>query len=295
MARPQKDGLDYFPLDVDIDQDDKVELIEAQHGLEGFAIVIKLLMKIYKNSYYYEWTEKEQLLFSRRVNVDINRVNVVINDCLRWGLFDENLMSTHKILSSKGIQRRYIKANERRQEVKIKAEYLLLDENEVNVYKNLVIVDINTLSEVVNVDINPQTKLNKTKLNKTKEKESKLNENMRVSAPNNLETLIAHYCCKAQILEVNVNAKEIQSAIKLIEEIPLDIAIQGIDEAFSRYSPKYPGDKIKSFLYCEPVIRAIYAKGNGTSYNKNVQKGLDIIEAIEIGEIDNGGKSVWDV
>lgn len=87
MARPQKNGLDYFPLDVDIDQDDKVALIEAQHGITGFAIVIKLLMKIYKNSYFYEWTEKEQLLFSKRVNVDINQVNVVINDCVKWGLF----------------------------------------------------------------------------------------------------------------------------------------------------------------------------------------------------------------
>lgn len=82
MARPQKSGLDYFSLDVDMDQDDKIALIEAQHGIMGFAIVIKLLMKIYKNSYFYEWTEKEQLLFSNRVNVDINAVNVVINDCV---------------------------------------------------------------------------------------------------------------------------------------------------------------------------------------------------------------------
>ena len=29
MARPQKNGLDYFPLDVDMDQDDKIALIEV--------------------------------------------------------------------------------------------------------------------------------------------------------------------------------------------------------------------------------------------------------------------------
>ena len=45
MARPQKKGLDYFPLDVDIDQDDKIALIEAKHGAIGFAVIIKLLMK----------------------------------------------------------------------------------------------------------------------------------------------------------------------------------------------------------------------------------------------------------
>lgn len=164
MARPQKNGLDYFPLDVDMDQDDKVALIEAQHGIAGFAIVVKLLMKIYKNSYFYEWTEKEQLLFSKRVNVDINSVNVVINDCVKWGLFDSNLLETHKILTSKGVQRRYLEAVGRRQKVEMEGKYLLLDDEVVNVYKNLVIVDINP----VNVDINPQSKVKKSKVKKSK-------------------------------------------------------------------------------------------------------------------------------
>lgn len=41
MARPRKQGLDYFPL-VDIGQDDKVQFVESVHGPVGFAIVIKL-------------------------------------------------------------------------------------------------------------------------------------------------------------------------------------------------------------------------------------------------------------
>ena len=89
MARPIKEGLDYFPLNVDIDQDDKIAIVEAEHGMIGFGIIIKILMKIYSESYYYEWTEKQQILFSRRVNVDINEVNEVINSCVKWGLFDE--------------------------------------------------------------------------------------------------------------------------------------------------------------------------------------------------------------
>ena len=168
MARPQKNGLDYFPLDVDIDQDDKIALIEAQHGTIGFAIVIKLLMKIYKNSYFYEWTEKEQLLFSKRINVDINSINVVINDCIKWGLFDGNLLETKNILTSKGVQARYLEAVGRRTKVEIKKEYLLLDENIVNAYKNLVIVDINSNNEDVSDDINPQSKVKKSKVKKSK-------------------------------------------------------------------------------------------------------------------------------
>lgn len=173
MARPMKEGLEYFPLNCDIDQDDKIALIEAQHGLIGFGITIKLLMKIYDNSYFYKWTEKEQLLFSKRVNVDINLVNVVINDLVKWNFFDENIFNTYKVLTSKGIQQRYLDATGRRQKVKIQEEYLLLDQETVNAYKNLVIVDNNSNSTVVNVDISTQRKEKKSKVKESKENNNK--------------------------------------------------------------------------------------------------------------------------
>lgn len=170
MARPQKEGLDYFPLDVDVDQDDKITLIEAQYGIEGFGVVIKLMMKIYKTSYFYEWTEREQLLFSKRVNVDINRVNVIINDCVKWGLFDETVYNLHKVLTSKGIQRRYLTAIGRRQTVKMAKEYLLLDDETVNVYKNLVIVNINPTNTELMPTLIPKGKERKEKETKVEER-----------------------------------------------------------------------------------------------------------------------------
>lgn len=165
MSRPLKEGLDYFPLDVDIDQDDKIALIEATHGVEGFGIVIKLLMKIYDNSYFYEWGEKEQLLFAKRVNVDINLLNVIINDCLKWGLFSKEVYENSAILTSAGIQRRYLEACNRRKTVKISSKYLLLNDNEVNVYKNLVIESINE----VNTESIPQRKVKESISSSSKE------------------------------------------------------------------------------------------------------------------------------
>ncbi len=170
MARPQKEGLDYFPLDVDMDQDDKIALIEARYGLIGFGVVIRLFMKIYKNSYFYEWTEKEQLLFARRVNVDINIINEIINDCLKWGIFDKSIYEKHKVLTSRGIQRRYLKAADRRQRVQISSAYLLLDDEEVNAFKNLVIVNNNPHSSGNNADINPQSKEKNSKKESKEEK-----------------------------------------------------------------------------------------------------------------------------
>lgn len=159
MARPIKEGLDYFPLDVDIDQDDKVAIIEAQYGIVGFGIVIKLLMHIYKNGYYYQWTEKEQLLFARRVNVDINEVGDVIGDCMRWGMFDESMFSAYQVLTSKGIQKRYLEAAKRRTRVEVAKELLLLSEDDIKDYSNIVIVNINS----VNADIYPQRKVKERK------------------------------------------------------------------------------------------------------------------------------------
>lgn len=183
MARPAKEGLDYFPLDVDIDQDDKIALIEAQHGVTGFAVVIKLLMKIYKNSYFYEWAEKEQLLFSKRVNVDINKVNAIINDCVKWGFFNKELFETYEILTSKGIQRRYLEAVGRRNKVIIEKKYLLLDSEIVNVYKNLVIVDDNHLLNVVNDDINTQSKVKESKVKKSSSTGTKITTTTTIIDP----------------------------------------------------------------------------------------------------------------
>ncbi|WP_081911484.1 DUF4373 domain-containing protein [Clostridium culturomicium] len=190
MARPQKEGLDYFPLDVDVDQDDKVTLIEAQYGIEGFGIVIKLMMKIYKTSYFYEWTEREQLLFSKRVNVDINRVNAVINNCVKWGLFDETVYNLHKVLTSKGIQKRYLTAIGRRQTVKMIKEYLLLDDETVNAYKNLVIVNINPIKKELMPTLIPKGKERKEKETKEKERKEEIPSSPPLSFPTPLHNEI---------------------------------------------------------------------------------------------------------
>ena len=155
MARPQKEGLEYFPLEVDMDADDKIILVEAKHGVAGFGIIIKLLMKIYREGYYYKWSEKEQLIFSKRVNVDINTVTEVVSDAVRWSLFSSNMFDRYGILTSCGIQKRYLKATHRRQRIEMEKSYLLLDNQTINDYNNLVIVSRNG----VNGDTGTQSKV----------------------------------------------------------------------------------------------------------------------------------------
>lgn len=145
MARPQKEGLDYFPLDTDMDlTDDKIQLLEAKHGIVGFGVLIKLLMKIYGEGYFYQWREKESLLFSKRVSVDINKVNDIVNDLIKWEMFDPDIYNKYKVLTSNGIQKRYWEVAKRRSEVTIVKQYWLFNVDIVLVSVNINIVNVDT-------------------------------------------------------------------------------------------------------------------------------------------------------
>lgn len=167
MARPLKTGLDYFPLDTDIDQDDKIELIEAEFGLKGFAVIIKLFSKIYReNGYYYDWQDKERLLFAKRLGEKPGGlVDEIVMRSVKWGIFNESLFNQFQILTSSAIQRRYLDATNRRERVEIIKDYLLVDVSE---YRNIVNVDSNS----INANRGTQRKVKESKEEESKEKHS---------------------------------------------------------------------------------------------------------------------------
>lgn len=127
MARPFKQGLDYFPLDTNIDN--KLEIFESEYGLLGFGFIIKLFQKIYSNGYYLEWNEYSPGLLKKEIGIEKDQINEMINFCLNINLFDKNLYSNFNILTSKGIQKRYFTVSKRRKELKeiIKNDYILID------------------------------------------------------------------------------------------------------------------------------------------------------------------------
>jgi hypothetical protein len=182
MARPLKQGLEYFPLDVDIDQDDKIAMIEALHGITGYGVVIKLLSKIYKEGYFYEWNNREQLLFSKRINVNINDVKSIVNDCINEGLFNQKMFNEYNILTSKGIQNRYLEAVKRRKQVSFIEKYYLISDVESIIGSNKIDVflvnddgnrvNVNNNSSLCEHDVNKSTQ---RKEKKRKEKDNNKN------------------------------------------------------------------------------------------------------------------------
>lgn len=170
MARPTKQGVDYFPLDVHMD--DKFKFIEIKYKLEGFAVVIKLMQRIYSNGYWCKWTEDEQLLFCDENRVDLPVLHEVFLECLKRGIFHEGMYLNHSILTSKGIQKRYKEMIRRRKDVEWMTEYLLIDD--INASSTVVIDDIKPSLSRHDDGKSTQSKVNKTKQNKTKENENKI-------------------------------------------------------------------------------------------------------------------------
>lgn len=164
-------GINYFPLNVHLD--DKFELIEAEFGLKGFAIVVKLFQKIYgQQGYYCEWTGDVALLFGKNVGLGGDAVSEIVRAAIKRGIFDSELYDKYQILTSRGIQERYFEAVSRRKEVEVRKEYLLIKVDQI--YKNVRILNENVNISSKNVNISEQKKVEESKVKEKKVEEREL-------------------------------------------------------------------------------------------------------------------------
>lgn len=128
MARPKKQGIDYFPLDVSFFSDVKIRKITRGCGVNSTSILICLLCNIYKdNGYYILWDEDLPFVIADTVGVSEGAVKEVMLKALQVGFFDQSLYERYKILTSKGIQSRFKVAVYKREEIEYIADYLVSD------------------------------------------------------------------------------------------------------------------------------------------------------------------------
>ena len=148
-------ALQYFPFDVR--SDDAFELIEAEFGLRGFSVVVKLLQRIYGgDGYYCKWTEEVALRFARKIGSGGSVVSEIVAAAIKRGIFDLGAYEKYRILTSSEIQKRYFEAAGRRKSVTVKGEYLLLCAAQLP--KNVCIEGENADISAKNADIFEQRK-----------------------------------------------------------------------------------------------------------------------------------------
>ena len=287
MARPTAKGVEYFPLNVNFINDLKVRKLLLSCGAEAIAVLIYLLSTIYKDEgYYVEIHEDEIDLIALDVNVTPEFVLEVINKACEVRFFDVNLYNNFNILTSKGIQERYLKITERR-----KNSVVITQFNLINVYNN----SINVNNNSINVDNNPVNvyKSTQSKVKERKEKKSKVKSLSNDSVKNvYLTETKKRDCMNKKIYELYLNGiGQISPTIKerlddLVELYGMEHVIVAINTTIES-----GGSSIK---YVETVAASnLKKKVNDNGTNKR-RPGAGATEATDGSEIDwSQGNTEW--
>ena len=190
-GRGNKVGLDYFELDCHMEE--KVRLIQAEFGLKGFAVIVKLYQKIYSEfGYYCEWNDDSLLLFMSENGVPSDSKNLIkeiISACIRRDIFSEKLYKKYGILTSSGVQKRYLKATAKREAIELKKEYLLISVP-VNI-KNVVINSISGAINSISGDRNKQSRVEKSRVEKSRVEKSRVDICMEPEEPESMPPVIS--------------------------------------------------------------------------------------------------------
>ena len=198
MARPLKQGLDYFPLDVGFLQNLKVRKIIKAQGVKSIPVLICLLSNIYReDGYYLRWDGDTPFLIAEESGAEEGVVTAVLSKAQQVDFFDAEIFETYRVLTSRGIQKRYflaIKATKRK-EISVVKEFLLINPSDVpknavwcyaitapkNGNSGLKIVSsggnsINDGGNLVNSGNNPQSKVKEREIEREREIESRKGE-----------------------------------------------------------------------------------------------------------------------
>lgn len=60
-------GINYFPIQTTFFEGNTQELLEAKYGIKGSYLVMQLLCKIYKDGYYLQWGEEQNMIFAHKL------------------------------------------------------------------------------------------------------------------------------------------------------------------------------------------------------------------------------------
>lgn len=113
MAAP----LEYMPVDIDMADDPKVFALmeEAGGGDEAarwsaFGRVVALISRIYRHGFYMPYGRFERRKLARDLGMSAQEMDAFVELCVECEIFDEGAYREGGVLTSRGIQRRYLKA-----------------------------------------------------------------------------------------------------------------------------------------------------------------------------------------
>lgn len=162
MARPIKEGMDYFPHDTDSSNDEKIEALRGEFGNDGYAMYFILLERIYKTDTgsldMNKIVIKKAII--KHIGVSEDVFNNILEFCFEIELFDKSIYENSGLLTSNGIKKRREEVNKQREKWR-KRKVIQKENSNKEEFSNEKIPQIKE----------KESKEKESKENKTKEKE----------------------------------------------------------------------------------------------------------------------------
>jgi len=179
MARPQKEGMDYFPHDTDAVNDEKIEALRALYGNDGYAFYFILLERIYRtNNFELDVSDAETIqILARKVAVTTEKFKQMLDTALKWNCFDADAYKERGCLTSSGIKKRARVVVEKRKKMQKAYRRQKAGVSEAETGEE---TGQETEAET------PQSKVKERKVKKSKTQESKAQESKASNNKNNM-------------------------------------------------------------------------------------------------------------
>ena len=119
MARPRKDGLDYFPHDTNASHDEKIMALRHLCGNDGYAfyfIILEMIFRGFSGNYTELDLKNKELkkVVVKSVGISFADFDYLVKMSLDIGLFDKKLFEKRQVLTSKRVKAVYTFINKQR-------------------------------------------------------------------------------------------------------------------------------------------------------------------------------------
>lgn len=264
MPRRPKQGIEFAGWSVDIfDGDTKVDKLLDAQGWVGFGIYFFLCQMAYKfDGYFYRWAYDDSASTARRMGGGIGSgtVEETVRYCLQIGLFDKRLFDRWNILTSKGIQRRFLAAIQGRRVKTVIADYWLLDSSESEGLDKCVSKDdlrpTNADLQGANSDLQP-TNVPNSRVEESIGEESKgeiTTPSTQLQAGIQIDeavgAVINDFCNRINPKEPPLNLQELGNYARTLGE---EVCKRAIDKAIS--------EKVAKWSYVRAILQSWTSKG----------------------------------
>ena len=255
MARPQKRGIDYFPMDVDFFDDKSIRILKGKYGTDGVMVYLYILCAVYKdNGYYIKADDDFEYIAAADLLMSGEKIGLIINFlCGRSLLLDSKLFMSDKVLTSRGIQKRFqeaVKKRGARAAIEVEKKYWVLNEEETQPFIKCTQNQSFSGKNHSYFGKNPSYfGNNPPKVKKSKVKESKVNKSSNDTAA---EEVINHY--QKNIAPItSYTAECIDDWLKSVDK---DVIIYAINEAVAH--------NVRNWKYINKIIDNHFRAGRTT-------------------------------